>query len=446
MKGARKTLLQLFFPICLETLCFMLAGMVDTLMLSSLNDKAVGAVGTANTYISMFIMTFSVVSSGMIAVMTQYIGAGRSGVAHQAKRLGLFFNGILGAVLSAVLIFWSDNILNAVGVADNLMGYASIYLEIVGGTIILNAIIPIFSYYVRAFGHAKSPMAATIAANIVNLVLNAVFLFVLDWGVAGVAYATVISRVVNLIIVVITAFKVEHENKERENVPVMELFKQIIRVGLPSAAESALYNVAMTLMFRFLNQMDAEGFNVAARSYTSQITNFSFCVGAALAQANAILTGWRIGSGEFDECDKGTKKAAFIGVFVAAGVESVLALLSPYIMKLFTDDPELIKTVTILMWIDVALEIGRCSNLVFGQALKTSGDALFTTILGAIFMFLCAVGGTYLFGIKLELLVIGAYIGLAADECFRAVGMFFRWKSGIWRHKRLITPNAETGE
>ena len=130
----------------------------------------------------------------------------------------------------------------------------------------------------------------------------------------------------------------------------------------------------------------------------------------------------------------------------AAGVESVLALLSPYIMKLFTDDPELIKTVTILMWIDVALEIGRCSNLVFGQALKTSGDALFTTILGAIFMFLCAVGGTYLFGIKLELLVIGAYIGLAADECFRAVGMFFRWKSGIWRHKRLITPNAETGE
>ena len=62
MQVKRKTLMQLFFPICFETLCFMLAGMVDTLMLSSLNEQAVGAVGTANTYISVFIMTFSVVT------------------------------------------------------------------------------------------------------------------------------------------------------------------------------------------------------------------------------------------------------------------------------------------------------------------------------------------------------------------------------------------------
>lgn len=438
MQVKRKTLMQLFFPICFETLCFMLAGMVDTLMLSSLNEQAVGAVGTANTYISVFIMTFSVVSSGMIAVMTQYIGAGRSGVAHQAKTLGLVFNGILGVVLSVFLLFFSHEVLEVVGVADSLMGYASEYLEIVGGAVLFNALIPIFSYYVRAFGHTKSPMVATIISNIMNLGLNALFLFVLEWGVAGVALATVISRFVNLVIVMITAAKVAKEHHEVDREPIGQLFKQILKVGLPSAAETALYNVAMTFMFRFLNQMDSEGFNVAARSYASQITNFSFCVGVSLASANAILTGWRIGSGEYDECDKGTKKAAAIGIVVAAGVESLLALFSPYIMRIFTDDAELISVITILMWIDVALEIGRCSNLVFGQALKTSGDAMFTTILGAIFMFLCAVGGTYLFGVKLELLVIGAYIGLAADECCRALGMFLRWRSGVWRHKKLI--------
>ena len=72
MTDERKSLTQLFVPICFETLCYMLAGMVDTLMLSSVNDQAVGAVGTANTYIGVFIIMFSVVSSGMIAVMTQY--------------------------------------------------------------------------------------------------------------------------------------------------------------------------------------------------------------------------------------------------------------------------------------------------------------------------------------------------------------------------------------
>ena len=74
MAVERKNLTQLFVPICFETLFYMLSGMVDTLMLSSVSDQAVGAVGTANTYISVFIIMFGVISSGMIAVMTQNIG------------------------------------------------------------------------------------------------------------------------------------------------------------------------------------------------------------------------------------------------------------------------------------------------------------------------------------------------------------------------------------
>ena len=156
MQAERKNLRQLFIPICLETLCYMLAGMVDTLMLSSVGDKAVGAVGTANTYIGIFIIMFSIISSGMIAVMTQYIGAGRIGVAYQARQLGLLFNAVLGILLSQLLFFCSGTILEMVGVAELLMEYAKTYLRIVGGACILNALIPIFSSYLRAFGHTLS--------------------------------------------------------------------------------------------------------------------------------------------------------------------------------------------------------------------------------------------------------------------------------------------------
>jgi Na+-driven multidrug efflux pump len=202
--------------------------------------------------------------------------------------------------------------------------------------------------------------------------------------------------------------------------------------------ESALYNLAMTLMIRFLNQMDPEGLNVTARSYTAQITLFSLTIGAALAQANAIITGWRVGAKEYDACDKGTKKAALIGIVVAVLVESTFVLFADPIMSLFTDDPQMVSIVAKLLAIDIILEIGRVSNLVFGNALKTSGDALFPVIIGAIFMFLCAVGGTYFFGIQLNLLVIGAYIGLALDECARAVAMFLRWQSGKWKEKSIV--------
>ena len=75
MEGQNKSLFQLFVPLCLETIFYMLSGMVDTLMLSSVGDQAVGAVGTANTYIGVFIIMYSVVSMGMLAVMTQNIGA-----------------------------------------------------------------------------------------------------------------------------------------------------------------------------------------------------------------------------------------------------------------------------------------------------------------------------------------------------------------------------------
>ena len=81
MNIERKRLPQLFFPIFLETLCAILAGIVDTLMLSAEGDQAVGAVGTATTYINIFVILFLVISTGMTAVMTQYIGAGRPGIA-----------------------------------------------------------------------------------------------------------------------------------------------------------------------------------------------------------------------------------------------------------------------------------------------------------------------------------------------------------------------------
>ena len=137
----RKNLFQLFVPIAFETLFYMLAGMVDTLMLSSVGDTAVGAVGTANTYISVFIMMFGVVSNGMIAVMTQYIGAGREGVAYQAKNLGVAFNAVLGIGMSLFMCFFSGTLLELVGVAPLLMEHAKTYLQIVGSFCFLNALV-----------------------------------------------------------------------------------------------------------------------------------------------------------------------------------------------------------------------------------------------------------------------------------------------------------------
>ena len=416
----------------------MLTGAVDTLMLSSVGDQAVGAVGTANTYISVFIIMFSIISSGVMAVMTQYIGAGRPGVARQAMTLGLLFNSSVGVVLTILLTFGAGLILNTVGIAAMLMEDAKIYMQVVGLFCICNALCPIFSGFLRSFGHASPTLWATVTANLVNLALNALFLYGFHWGVWGVALATGISRLTNLLWLVIATSRRIRVAKDPNPPKNRFLLGQIIKVGLPAAMETSLYNLAITLVIRFLNQMDDTGMQATARSYAMQITNFSYSAGAALAHANAILAGWRIGAGKLEECSRGTRKAALIGVLIGAGSATAFALVGEPLVGLFTDDPEMIRLVSILLSIDIALEVGRVLNLVYGTALKTSGDAVFPMVVAVVFAFLCAAGGTWFFGIHLGWLAVGAYIAMALDECVRAVCMVTRWHSGKWKDHRIV--------
>ena len=441
MTPKRPRLTALFFPIFLELLFTMLTGAVDTLMLSTEGDQAVGAVGTANTYISIFLIMFSIISSGMTAVMTQYLGAKRPGVAQQALRLGLLLNLAFGLVISLVLFFGGGLILETIGIAEALLEPGRIYLQTVGVFCICNALIPIFSSYLRSFGHTTATLLSTVTANIVNVALNAVFLFVLDWGVFGVALATGISRLVNLLWVVIASRRIPAVPAE-DSLPSRQILNKIIRVGLPAAMETSLYNLAITIVISLLNRMDPTGTQATARAYATQIANFSFCAGAALAHANAIFVGWQIGAGELDQCDRQTRRNACIGIALGVGTASVFAIFARPILALFTDDPYMIELVSILLAVDIVLEIGRVCNLVFGFALKTSGDATYPMIIAVVFAFLCAAGGTWYFGMYLGWLAVGSYVAMALDECVRAVFMFLRWRSGAWKTKKLVQEEA----
>ena len=435
----QKKLKQLFFPIFFEILFMMLTGAVDTLMLSTVGDQAVGAVGTANTYINVFILMFSIISTGVMAVMTQYIGAQRPGVARQAMIIGLTVNLSIGAAFTLLLALGARWILQTVGIAPLLLADAETYMRVVGLFCICNALCPIFSSYLRSFGHASPTLAATVIANLVNVVLNFVFLFYCHWGVWGVALATGISRLVNLLWLIAAAFRRIQVGRDPDPPRNKLLLGQIVRVGLPAATETMLYNLAITLVIRFLNQMDAAGVQATARSYAMQFTNVAYSAGIALAQANAIMTGWRIGAGQLEACNQGTRKTALIGALIGAGCAAVFALFGKPLVQLFTDDPAMVRLVCILLSIDIALEVGRGLNMVYGMALKTSGDAVYPMVIAVVFAFLCAAGGTWFFGIRLGWLAAGAYVAMALDECVRAVFMARRWHSGKWKEHCFIT-------
>ena len=436
----KSKLFLLFVPIFFETFFLMLSGIVDTLMLSGISDDAVGAVGTANTYVGMFFILFAIMSSGLIAVMTQYIGLGKKGVAFQARQLAIVINGCLGIILAVLLVALSEPIISGLGIAESMKGNAIMYMRIVGGGCFLDALIPVFSTYLRAFDKAKFSLASAFSGNVVNVCCNALVLYVIRPAdpVAAIAAGTLIGKGVNLILSFVFGWVLVKGRRFTERISRRQIVKDVIRIGFPAAAETAIYTAAMAAVMAILNHVDATGFGATAKTYAQQVTNLAYCASFAFSQANVIIVGWAIGQGKAKECYKPTYKACLIAIGVSVAVQTVLATTSPWFLRLFTQDENMILTVRNLLLIDIALEVGRASNLVYGYTLKSTGDSIFPAVIAVIFNLICAVGGAFLFGYVLNLKVVGVFIGLTLDECVRAVLMWWRWRSGKWEKKVLV--------
>ena len=437
------SLFKLFIPIYFETLLLMASGIVDTLMLSSV-PNGVGAAGTANTYIGMFFILLNVISCGMMAVITQNIGAGKPGVAYQTRQIALILNAIVGLLVAVFLAALAKPVLTWLNTSPALLPAAARYMRIVAVGYFFDAITTILCAYLRAFKHYRQPFAAIISGNLLNIGLNALFLFGFGWGIEGVAGATVVGKLFALVLVfVLGHFAMKRtELKERESRRV--ILGQILKIGFPAAMESISYSVAMAIAMAFVNEMDPAGFNATAKSYTTQISNFSYCAAFALAQANCYFVGWRIGGNEMEKCYKGTLKVGLIGIGLGVTIQLVFASLGRVLAGIFTTDEALMQVIQCALFIDIGLEVGRATNLILGQALKTSGYSLIPSIVSAVINAIVAVAGTYIFGIVCGWGVLGCVFALTLDECCRGLFLFFMWRSRRWEKAAIIKRETAT--
>lgn len=107
-------------------------------------------------------------------------------------------------------------------------------------------------------------------------------------------------------------------------------------------------------------------------------------------------------------------------------------------LGVFTDDPQVLALGKTILFIEIFLEIGRAVNIVMVRALQAAGDIKTPVTVGIVCMWSIAVGLAYFFGVVLELGLVGIWIGMAVDECVRAVIFIYRWRSGAWKNRGLI--------
>ena len=196
-------LLFLAGPMFLEMLFNILINNVDTLMLSRYSEKAVGAVGNANQIMFLLILMFNIIATATSIVVAQYLGAKQYNKMNTIYTLAFYVNLFFGLFLSILLVFTKQYILALLKVPAEMVADAKLYINIVGGSLFLQACYNVMLQILRCNGHAKVGTYISIVINMINIVGNYVFLYgplsFLRLGVIGVAIPTAVARLVALI-------------------------------------------------------------------------------------------------------------------------------------------------------------------------------------------------------------------------------------------------------
>ena len=433
---AKRTFKAIFWPAFIELLFFMLMGTIDTLMLSNYNDFAVGAVGNANTLINMFAVLVLVISSGVAVLVSQHIGAKQEDEARAVIGTGVFINLFVGIFLASMMYLLGRQLLNVVNTEAIIFNDSLSYLRLMAISLVFVALSHVMTGTIRSFGFAKYVTMIVIVGNLLNIVGNYLLINghygLPRLGVYGAGLSTLIVRGLMMIIYTIVLFKLINISFYDIKF-VKKSSKDILRIGVPSALETWTYTLMQGIVLSIINGFGAQ--YTTARTYVNILLTYVYVFSLALAQTNAIMTGYAIGEQNYEKAYTQTLKVIHKSFFIV-GIITLIINVFPYqILGIFTSNQEILEIARSVLWIIIFLEISRSINLVTIQALRSSGDAKFPLIMAIISMMGVAVPLAFILGKWLGLGLLGIYMAFTADEMLRALFMSLRWRSRKWETK-----------
>lgn len=430
-----KNIFQIALPIFIELLFFMLLGTIDTLMLNSYSDQAVGAVVNANSIINLFTVLLTVVGTGMVVVLTKTLGAKQRDKEGAIVGTGLIFNIILGVVISLILFFLGGILLTIMKTESNVLSNAKSYIKIIAFGFIGLGISQSCGAVFRSYGKPLVIMGVAILSNIINVIINFILIFGMfgapELGTTGAAIGTLCSNLIAAGLALILLYIVLKFNPKNISFSKEQLFN-IFQIGIPSAFEFFLFNLSQFIIMIFVNMIlleGEEGLAAISRAYVVMILNYVMLFSLSIANSNQIIAGYYIGEGDYNSAKKFTLRNYKVLVLIVIGIVVVLNIFWRPLIGLLTTDTRIIESLRGVFFVALFYEVGRSSNVMFIAALRTVNDIIFPVVMAIISMYGFGVLFSYLLGVHFGFGVLGIIISQAMDECFRGTFMFFRFKN-----------------
>jgi len=257
-------------------------------------------------------------------------------------------------------------------------------------------------------------------------------------GVEGAAISTVVSRFICLIIFFLLLYRVmEVRVKLTYYIHLSKKYvQQILKIGIPSAFESIIYQSCQLVFTLYITYLGAEA--MATRQYALNISNYIYLFSVAVSMGTSIIVGHLVGARRPKEAYTRVFTSVKWALLVTVVIDALVIVFRVPLFGLFTDNENIILMGAQVILLSFFLETGRTTNLVIINSLRASGDAKFPVYMGLISMVCMSLPLGYFLVFQLNLGLAGVWIATAADEWTRAVIMYFRWKSRAWEKHGLI--------
>ena len=440
---SKKQLLYLILPLIVEQLLAVAVGMADTIMVASVGEMAVSAVSLVDSISILLINVFAALATGGAVVAGQYIGRNKPDKASEAGEQLIVFVTFISLIIMAIMYLGRGFILNVVfgKIEAQVAEYALTYMNIVFASIPFIAIYNSGAALFRAMGNSQVTMKTSLIMNTINVVGNAILIFGVKMGVAGVAIPTLISRAVAAIIIIVLI------RNEKLQIHIKKPFKykynktmvrDILQIGVPNGVENSMFQLGKIMLLSVISTFGTT--SITANAVANNITGFQFLPGAAIGLGLVTVVSQCVGAEDYEQARYYTKllhKYAYGALIV---LNSIIILTIPYILKIYNLSPEtseLAKRVIIFYGINVAIVWPLGFTL--PNTLRAAKDVQYSMVISIGSMWIVRIGLGVLFAKYMGMGMFGVWLAMICDWYVRAAFFVYRYKGKKWEEKAAFS-------
>ena len=437
-----RKLAALLTPLAVDQLLNSFMGTVDTLVVSNLGSAAISAVSLVDSINILIVQAFFALATGGTVVCSHYLGCRREGHAKEAARQLVFITFMMSLVIGVLCIVFNGQILSMIfgEVEDAVMENAKQYFFFSAISYPFIALYDDGSSILRAQENSRLPMMISVASNLVNLVLNLLFVWGLGFGVAGSACATLLARIFAMTVVMyklrdprLTVSLTQYHSIR----PDWGEIRRILRIGIPSGVENSMFQFGKLAIQSTVSLMGTAA--IAAQGIASIVENLNGILGIGVGIGLMTVVGETLGAGRREEAVYYVKKLCIISEFVIIASCIVMFILVHPIVYFGGMEPESVELcLHMVTWITIVKPVVWVMSFIPAYGFRAAGDVKFTMTVSVISMWLCRVTLTIVLARVFGMGPMAVWIGMFTDWTVRGVVYTLRFRSRKWLGHKVI--------